>query len=96
MKPLKPSLREKKRYLLVEGKTEDIEKAILEGIGVLGMSKIGLSFIKSNKNSVIKDKKSTIVSINRDSVNFVRASFAIWPEKINVKKISGSIKGLEK
>ena len=52
MKSLKPSQRENKRYLLVKGKNlkESIEKAILDFTGVLGMSKTGLGFIKSNKN----------------------------------------------
>ena len=53
MKPLKPSMREKKRYLLVRGKIGDIEKAVLEGIGVLGMSKTGLGWIKSDKKSAV-------------------------------------------
>ena len=39
MKSLKPSMREKKRYLFVKGKINDVEKAIFEGIGILGMSK---------------------------------------------------------
>ena len=89
MKPLKPSLREKKRYLLVEGKVGDIKKAVLEGIGVLGMSKTGLSWIKS-------DKKSAIISVNRGAVDSVRACFAIWPEKLTVQKVSGTLKGLRK
>ncbi|HUW43900.1 MAG TPA: hypothetical protein VMV95_02995 [Bacillota bacterium] len=89
MKPLKPSIREKKRYLLVEGKVKDVEKAILEGIGVLGMSKTGLGWIKT-------DKKSAIISVNRGAVDSVRACFAIWPEKIIAKKVSGTLKGLRK
>ena len=89
MKPLRPSIREKKRYLLVKGKIKDIEKAVLEGIGVLGISKTGLNWIKS-------DKKSAIISVNRESVDSVRACFAIWPEKLLVEKISGSLRGLWK
>lgn len=89
MKPLRPSIREKKRYLLVKGKIKDIEKAIFEGVGVLGISKTGLNWIKS-------DKKSAIISVNRESVDSVRACFAIWPEKLLVEKISGSLRGLWK
>ena len=89
MKPLKPSLREKKRYIFVKGKVLDIEKAILEGVGVLGMSKIGLSWIK-------KEKKSAIISVNRNSVDAVRACFAIWPEELFVQKVSGTLRGLGK
>ena len=89
MKPLRPSMREKKRYLLVKGKIKDIEKAIFEGVGVLGISKTGLNWIKS-------DKKSAIISVNRGALDSVRACFAIWPEKLWVEKVSGTLKGLRK
>jgi RNase P/RNase MRP subunit POP5 len=89
MKPLKPSMREKKRYLLVRGKNlkTNIEKAILDFIGVYGMSKTGLGWIKSEKNSAI-------ISVNREMVDQVRASLVVWPDKIEVEKVSGSLKGL--
>jgi RNase P/RNase MRP subunit POP5 len=91
MKSLKPSMRENKRYLLVEGKElrKNIEKAILNFTGVLGMSKTGLIFIEEKQGSAI-------ISVNREAVNSVRASFAVWPKKIEVKKVSGSLKGLRK
>ncbi len=91
MKPLKPSMREKKRYLLVHGKNlkENIEKAILEFIGVLGMSKTGLVWIKTSKNN-------SIISVNREMVDSVRASLCVWPEKMSVKRVSGTLKGLGK
>lgn len=91
MKSLKPSQRENKRYLLVKGKNlkENIEKAILDFIGVLGMSKVGLGWIKSNANSAI-------ISVNREMVDSVRASLCVWPEKMTVQKVSGTLKGLNK
>ena len=89
MKALKPSMREKKRYLLVRGKTGDIERAILEGVGVIGMSKTGLGWTKSGK-------ESAVISVNRKAVDSVKACFALWPEKIWVERISGTLKGLEK
>lgn len=91
MKSLKPSMRENKRYLLVEGKDlrKNIEKAILDFIGVLGMSKTGLDFIKEKGNSAV-------ISINREMVDSVRASLCIWPEKMEVKRVSGTLKGLGK
>ncbi len=91
MKPLRPSQKEKKRYLLIRGKNlkENIEKAILEFIGILGMSKVGLSWIKSWENYAI-------ISVNREALNEVRASLCIWPEKINVERVSGTLKGLQK
>ena len=89
MKALKPSMREKKRYLLTKGNIKDIERAVLEGIGIIGMSKTGLGWIKSNK-------ESAIISVNRKTVDCVRACFALWPEKIWVEKVSGTLKGLRK
>lgn len=89
MKPLKPSMREKKRYLLLKGEhlRENVEKAIFEFVGVLGMSKTGLSWIKANK-------KSGIICINREALNFVRASFAVYPKEISVERVSGTLKSL--
>jgi len=92
MKALKPSIRENKRYLLVRGKNlgKNIEKAILDFIGVLGMSKTGLKFIKEDSKS-----GSVIISINREAVNEVRASLCVWPEKMEVAKVSGTLKTLK-
>lgn len=91
MKPLKPSLRENKRYLLVEGKNlrANIEKAILDFIGVFGMSRAGLSWIKT-------DRDSAVISVNRGAVDSVRASLTVFPEKMAVKKVSGTLKGLRR
>ena len=119
MKALKPSAKENKRYLLVEGKNlkQNIEKAILEFIGVLGMSKVGLSFIESHsrvytqkghenlsrgpeksftKISTKGKNNSAIICINREMVDKVRASLCVFPEKIEVKKVSGTLKSLRK
>ena len=89
MKPLRPSLREKKRYLHVKGKNlrKDIPESILEFIGVLGMSEVGLNFIKVEKDFCV-------ISINREALDKVRASLCIYSEKMEVVKVSGTLKGL--
>ena len=91
MKPLIPSHKENKRYLLIRGKNPklNIEKAILEFIGIDGLSKCGLSFIKSNPPSII-------ICINREMVDKVRASLTIYSEKMVVEKVSGTLKSLHK
>lgn len=91
MKSLKPSMREKKRYLMIKGENikENAEKAILEFIGILGMSKLGLSWIKAGKDYAI-------MSVNRKEVNKVRASLALWTGKFKIERISGTLKGLRK
>jgi len=90
LKSLRPSMRENKRYLLVEGNElrKNIEKAILEFIGILGYSKTGLSWIKEGKDSAI-------ICINREMINQVRASLAVYPKKMEVKRVSGTLKGLK-
>jgi RNase P/RNase MRP subunit POP5 len=87
-KPLKPSMREKKRYLLLKIndeniKRKDIEDIIIRYIGVLGYSKAGISWISDN-----------ILALNREMVNNVRASFVVGDKNIQVIKVSGTLKKL--
>ena len=91
LKSLKPSMKENKRYLVVYGKVskENIEKAILEFVGVNGMSKCGLSFVKKQGNNII-------ICVNREAVDSVRASLCVYRERMNVERVSGTIKGLGK
>ncbi|VVB79343.1 Ribonuclease P protein component 2 [uncultured archaeon] len=89
MKSLKPSMREKKRYLLVRGKKEGIYNAIRDFLGTSGMAKVSLSFIKI-------DPDKSIISVNREALDQVRAAICIWPEKMEVLRVSGSLKQLKK
>lgn len=88
MKSLKPTMREAKRYIFVEGAVNEIEKSILSFVGVLGMSKVGLVWIKKNKDSAV-------IGVNREMLDSVRGSFAVWKNKIEAKKVSGTLKGLD-
>ncbi len=90
MKPLKPSHRENKRYLLIKGKDADkknIDETILEFIGVLGYAEASPGIIKQEKNSVI-------LCINRNSLDKIRASFVISNKDLNIVKVSGTLKKL--
>ena len=95
MKPLIPSHREDKRYLLVRGKNlkSEIPKAIKDFLGVLGMSKVSLSFINIPKGTR-SEKDFAVICINRKMLDLVRASLCVWHEKISVEKVSGTLKGL--
>jgi len=86
MKSLKPSMREKKRYLKLSGSftKKDVEKAILNYIGVLGYAKACPRFISGK-----------VLAVNRGEVDKVRASFALV-KAISVVKVSGTLKGLGK
>lgn len=89
MKPLRPSMRENKRYLLLRGKDfPDSESVILEFIGTLGMSKAGLNWIERRNDYAI-------VSINREMMDEVRAGFSASKKDIQVAKVSGTLKGLK-
>ena len=79
-KSLKPSLRENKRYLLIDGKKEEAEKAILDYIGILGFSKAGVMWV------------GNILAVNREQINEVKAGLLL--AGIKVRKVSGTLKGL--
>jgi RNase P/RNase MRP subunit POP5 len=83
-KKLKPSMREKKRYLLLDTKLskDEIEKVILDYIGILGYAKSGVYFIARN-----------ILAVNREMLNEIKASFAF--AEIKIRKVSGSVKNVK-
>ena len=90
MKPLKPSHREKKRYLLIKGNDADkkiIEEVVLEFIGVLGWAEASPQIIKEDKNRVI-------ISINRKALDKIRTSFVMSNKDLQIVKVSGSVKHL--
>lgn len=80
-KNLLPSLRENKRYMLVEASREEIEKAILDYVGILGYSKAGVMFV------------GKILAVNRKEVDKVKAALLL--AGIKVKRVSGTLKGLK-
>ncbi|MBS3078995.1 hypothetical protein J4218_02650 [Candidatus Pacearchaeota archaeon] len=88
MKNLKPSHREKKRYLLINGKDaekENIKNCILEFIGVLGYAEASPKFIGNDK---------IILAINHRSLDKIRTSFLMSEKDIKIKRVSGTLKGL--
>lgn len=91
---IKSSSRIKKRYILIEtNKKENIEKAILDYIGILGFSKAAPVFVepfnKINSNNFI-------LSVDRKELQNVRAAFELSQDKIKVLRVSGMLKGLLK
>jgi len=85
LKSLKPSFREKKRYLLLKGNftKKDVEEAILRYVGVLGYAKASPMWISEN-----------ILAVNREALNQVRASFVVSGKNIQVARVSGTLKKL--
>jgi RNase P/RNase MRP subunit POP5 len=85
---LKPSDRMNRRYLLVKGSRQDIEKAILDYIGILGWAKAAPDFIDHGEKIV--------VAVTREELTNVRAAFALAKSNIQVLRVSGTLKGLNK
>jgi RNase P/RNase MRP subunit POP5 len=91
---IKPSAKTKRRYLLLEAKSkQEIEKTILEYIGILGYAKAAPLFVKSYKE---KTKNKIILSVERSEITNIRAAFEVSQAKIKVLKVSGTLKGLQK
>lgn len=89
---LKPSLRKKRRYLLLEAKSkEEIEKAILDYVGILGWAKAAPVFVKSSG-----ENKNFILAVDRKELVNVRAAFELSEKSIKVLRVSGTLKGLGK
>lgn len=89
MLKLKSSARANRRYLLIEAKSRDeIEKTILEYIGILGWAKAAPVFIDSPRHNIL--------AVNREALSHVRAAFEVSQKNIKVIKVSGTLKGLEK
>ena len=87
MKPLKPSHREKKRYLLIKGKDANkkiIEEVILDFIG-------GLGYAEANPKIIKQTKQRVILAINRKSLDKVRTSFLMSEKDLDIVKVSGSL-----
>jgi RNase P/RNase MRP subunit POP5 len=87
MKSLKPSHRERKRYLLIKGNDASwskIEKVILEFIGVLGFAEASPVVVKSSKGKIV-------LSVNRGSLDKVRSAFLMSGKNLEIVKVSGSI-----
>ena len=82
---LKPSMKEKKRYLLLETSATraDKEQAMLDYIGILGYAKAAPAFVRNN-----------ILAVNREDVDKVRAALTLAKKLIKVKKVSGTLRGL--
>jgi ribonuclease P/MRP protein subunit POP5 len=81
LKPLLPTLREKKRYLafeVINGSDLDtkeirhsIDTAITQHLGREGMAKAGLLFVKQNKNKGVLRVSHTMLNEVRQAILFI-------------------------
>ena len=87
-----PSARTKRVYILLEAKSRsDVEKAVLDYIGILGWAKASPVFVDGGKK-----EGRMVLAIDRKEIVDVRAAFEASPLKIKTIKASGTIKGLSK
>lgn len=90
MKALKPSHREHKRYLLISGKDnskKEIEDSILRFVGILGYAEASPQIVKTIGNKIV-------LSINRKSLDKIKASLVLSGKDIFIERISGMINKL--
>ncbi len=91
MKPLKPSHREHKRYLLISGSDANssaVDEAILRFVGILGYAKASPQIVK---DAYGKHGKKIILSINRSELEKVRAALVFSGKDFVVESVSGII-----
>lgn len=92
----KSSAKEGKRYLLLNGKKKDIEKAILDYIGILGYARASPFFVIPKKSNKKLGKTDVILAVNRKEIENVKAALGLSSEKIEVLRVSGTLNGLTK
>jgi RNase P/RNase MRP subunit POP5 len=80
---LLPSLKEDKHYLVFQGNKDNVEKALLEFLGILGMSKANPVIIEFKKNV-------GILSFNRKYADDIKSALVFY--NIHTLGISGTIK----
>lgn len=105
MKPILPSLREKKRYILYEViaekllKAEAIRAAINQGLlrflGELGCAKAGIMFIETKENKGILRVDNTMVDHVKTSLSLIKE---INESKVIIRttRVSGTLAGVRK
>ncbi len=84
---LKPTARDNRRYFTTTASNEQIEKCILDYLGILGFAKSAYMKVQDER---INSK--TIGSCTRESLDDVRAALTLCHIKID--KVSNTIKGL--
>lgn len=82
---LKPSARDKRRYFLVGGGKQEVEKAILRGLGVIGLARAAYMYVKKKDSKIVG-------SCFRAHLEDVRAALAL--EGMRIEKVGGTLRGL--
>ncbi len=88
---LPPSLRLKRRYVLLTAPSKKaVEAALLEALGVFGVAAVSPVFVTVRRPLVDR----FVLAIARSSLSAVRGAFELAPEKITILRVSGTLKSL--
>jgi len=91
---IKPSMKIHRRYLLLQAKSKDeVERVILDYLGILGFAKASPIFVE-DKTKGSKKNKNLILAIDRKEINNIRGAFTL-SNKVKTLKVSGTIKSLK-
>ena len=85
---LKPSQKDRRRYFIVKASNQQVEKAILEYIGILGFAKSAYMKVESTGYP-----GKTVGSCLAETLDEVRAALGL--SGISIEKVSGTLKGLK-
>lgn len=86
-----PTERIDRRYLLIKAESKkEIEEVLSHYLGALGMSRASATFpeIAGMKQGEI------VLAIKRKELDNVRAAFEVSSKTLEIKRVSGTIKGL--
>jgi hypothetical protein len=84
---LKPSERDRRRYFVVRASNQQVEKAILEYIGILGFAKAVYMKVEDTRFP-----GKMVGSCLAETLDEVRAALGL--AGISIEKVSGTLKGL--
>lgn len=90
IKAILPVLKEKKRYILYEGKVNysNLREGIKDFIGEYGMAKAGVMFIMSRNNK-------GIIKTSVKWLEQVKTSLSLMKQRVKPIRVSGTLKKLK-
>lgn len=95
---LNPSDRKKKRYFLVRGSEESVRRAFFEFVGVLGVARAELGFVRAERAALESKLKKgeLVVCVNAEFGEHFRAAVEVCSSELEIVRASGTLKSLLK
>jgi RNase P/RNase MRP subunit POP5 len=90
IKGLRPSLREKKRYMLLDIRAtrwkDKLKENFLRLFGEYGLANAGILFVNKDYRQIVR--------VNNKYVDHIRTTLVLMPYFAQTKRVSGTLKGL--